>query len=81
MEVQPKLCDLCMQNPCHSRCPNYTPPKITRYCSSCGEGIYAGEEYIENEDGEYQHYECFLGMKDLLKWLGYKIKIMEEEYD
>ncbi len=43
----------------------------------CGEGIYDGEEYIENQNGEYRHYECFYGMKDLLEWLGYNIKTME----
>jgi len=35
-------------NPCHSRCPNYSSLKAVHYCSSCGDGIYYGEEYIEN---------------------------------
>lgn len=74
------ICDLCRQNPCHVRCPNYTPPKATHYCSICGEGIYDGEEYIENDYGDYRHYECFYGMRDLLEWLGYKIKTMEDDY-
>lgn len=43
------------------------PPKATHYCSSCEEGIYDGEEYIENLDGEYRHYECFHDMKELLE--------------
>ena len=47
------------------------------YCSSCKEGIYDGEEYIENQNGEYRHYECFHGMKDLLEWLGYRIRTMQ----
>lgn len=64
-----------------SRCPNYTPPKATHYCSSCGEGIYDGEEYIENINGEYRHYECFNGMRDLLEWLGYKTNTMETGYE
>lgn len=65
-------------NPCHSRCPNYSSPKATHYCSSCGDGIYGGEEYIENLDGEYHHHECFHDMRDLLEWLGVDIKTMEE---
>lgn len=62
------------------RCPYYIPPRANHYCSACGEGIYKGEQYIKNEDGEYRHDDCFYGMRDLLEWLGYKIKTMEEEY-
>ena len=75
------MCDLCRQNPCNTRCPNYILSKANHYCSSCGEGIYDGEEYIENLDGEYRHYECFQGMRDLLEWLGYEVKTMEENYE
>ena len=62
----------------HPQCPLYEPPKASHYCSICGEGILEGEEYIENENGEYRHWECFDGMRDLLEWLGYEIKTMEE---
>lgn len=68
------MCSICHQTPCDSRCPNYMPPKAAYYCSICGEGIYEGEEYIENNDGDYRHYDCFYGMRDLLEWLGYEIK-------
>lgn len=72
------MCEICGRSVGHSyRCPNYTPPKASYYCSACGDGIYDGEEYIENLDGEYRHYECFHGMRDLLEWLGYKIKTMQ----
>lgn len=74
------MCKICGKTIGHDyRCPCYTPPKASHYCSSCDEGIYDGEEYIENLDGEYRHYECFHGMKDLLEWLGFNIKTMEEE--
>lgn len=72
------MCNLCRREPCHPRCPNYIPQKATRYCSVCGEGIYSGEEYIENLDSEYRHYDCFQGIRDLLDWLGYKVMTMEE---
>ena len=76
------MCSICKQNPCHSRCPNYLPPKATHYCSSCGDGIYKGEEYIENLDGDYRHYDCFQGIRELVEWLGFKVKTMENNgYD
>ena len=71
------MCQLCNSYPCESRCPNHIP-KTTLYCSSCGEGIRDGEEYIENEDGECMHWDCFRSMRDLLEFLGYEIQIMEE---
>ena len=51
------------------------------YCSSCGEGIYAAEEYIENDNGEYKHFDCIYGIRDLLEWLGCEVKIMENRYE
>lgn len=75
------ICNLCLKNPCHPRCPNYIPAKARYYCSSCGDGIYSGEEYIENQNGEYRHYECLHGMRNLLEWLGCEIRNMEEDYE
>lgn len=75
------MCDICFQSPCHPRCPNYVPQKTSHYCSVCYEGIYAGEEYIENDDGEYAHWECVDYGRDLTKFLGYEIKMMENDYD
>ena len=73
-------CNYCLKDYGHNpRCPLYKENKSTHYCSICGEGILEGEEYIENDCGEYAHWECFDGMKDLLEWLGYEIKTMEEE--
>lgn len=72
------ICEYCNRITGHdNRCPNYIPPKTIYCCSSCGDGIYGGEEYIENLDGEYRHYDCVPGMKDLLEWLGFNIKTME----
>lgn len=71
------MCEICRRTPCIPACPDYMPPKAKHYCSSCREGIYEGEEYIENDFGEYRHKECFEGMRDLLEWLGYRIEIMK----
>ena len=54
------------------------PPKTSYYCSICNEGIYNGEEYIENDEGKYAHLECVDYGRDLAKFLGYEIKTMEE---
>lgn len=75
------MCYICRKTPCDCRCPNYIPPKTAYHCSICGERIYEGEEYIENDNGDYRHYDCFFGMKDLLEWLGYEIKTMEEDVE
>lgn len=72
---------ICGSTPCLSKCPNYYPPKSRYYCSVCGEGIYAGEEYVKNQDDEYAHYDCFYSTKELLEWAGCEIKFMEENYD
>lgn len=73
------MCQLCRSYPCNCRCPNYILPRVTNYCSICGQGIYNGEEYIVNNINEYAHWECIDYGRDLAKWLGYEIKIMEEE--
>ena len=72
-------CEYCHQYITHHpRCPLYEPPRATHYCSICQEGILNGEEYIENDCGEYAHWECVDYRMDLAKFLGYEIKMMEE---
>ena len=73
------MCSICKQYPCNVRCPNYITPKASCCCSICDEGIYDGEEYIENDDGEYAHWECVDYGRDLAKFLGYEIKEMDDE--
>lgn len=76
------MCEICGQTfSCHPRCPNYKPPTPLLFCSYCGEGIYEGEEYIGNGNGEYIHWDCVCGLRDLAGWLGCEIKIMEKDYD
>lgn len=48
--------------------------KTNAYCAFCGYGILEGEEYVENQDGEYIHFECIRGIRQLLEWLGYQVK-------
>ena len=63
----------------HPRCPLYEPPNTDCYCSVCDEEIYNGEEYIENNYGEYAHWKCVDYGRDLATFLGYEIKIMDED--
>ena len=72
------MCNICDTYPCHPRCPNYKP-KAYQYCSICNEEIEQDEEYIKNDHGELAHLECSHYTKDLLDFLGYKIKIMNYE--
>ena len=73
------MCEICRSYPCHPRCPNHIPPKTSHYCSICKEGIYDGEEYIENSCGEYAHWNCVDYGRDLVDFLGYEIKEMDNE--
>ena len=75
-------CDICGRMLGHdARCPMYSPHRTAYYCSSCGEWILDGEEYIENDNGEHKHLDCIYGLRNLLEWLGYEIKTMENEYE
>lgn len=69
-----------MKIECPYDCPNYIPPKASIYCSECKNGIYDGEEYIENDNGEYRHFECMNCSREDLEWLGHEIKVMEDKH-
>ena len=56
-----KMCEICGQNPCHSRCPNAPEPKEVHICSACLEGIYPGDRFYES-CGSYVCEECLKGM-------------------
>lgn len=73
------MCILCGFERCPSSCPNYSPKNAKHYCTICGDGVYEGEEYLVNNNGEYRHYDCFYGTRELLTWLGYDVKVMEDE--
>ena len=73
-------CEYCHGEGYHfTQCPNFVPPKSANYCSICNYPILNGEEYIENDYGEYAHLECVDYGKDLAKFLGYEIKEMDDE--
>lgn len=59
----------------HPRCPLAPERKSYRKCELCGEGIYEGDEYIKNDNGEYAHYDCST-TRELIEFFGYELKIM-----
>jgi hypothetical protein len=74
------MCIECRQTPCHPRCPNASESKFKHYCYDCDEGIYTGDEYVENLSGDMMHYHCCCGLttRELIKWLGFEIEEMKE---
>ena len=72
-------CKRCFKGCIHTQCPDYEPPKADHYCSICDEGIYPEEEYVVNDNNEYAHLECVDGGYEMATFLGYKIKIDEED--
>ena len=72
------ICDVCGRINGHlSRCPEHEEIKPNHYCSICNEGIYDGEEYIENDTSEYAHWECIDGKFSMAEWLKIRIKVMD----
>lgn len=66
----------------HYRCPNYEQKiKKQYYCCECSEPIEIGDEFLENDNGEYIHRECIPGIMWLTDFLGYKFKEMEDFND
>ena len=69
------MCNICKLNPCHPSCPNYEDQIPLLFCSECKQGIMFSEEYIENDNGDVRHFECFETRRELAEWLGYEIKV------
>ena len=38
------MCSICLQNPCHPRCPNAVR-RVRGTCDECGEELYEDEYY------------------------------------
>lgn len=72
------MCEICRHYPCHYMCPNYSLPKVSHFCSICNEGIYDGDQYVENNEGDCIHLDCLSQMDiyELTKWFNYEVKTM-----
>lgn len=44
------MCQECLQQPCHPRCPNAPEPKVFTTCEICGSKIYEGDEFYQVSD-------------------------------
>lgn len=76
------ICSICGNSTSHdSRCPYAPIRKTSHYCSICKDGIFNGEEYVENDKGDYAHFECVDFGRDLIKFLGLEIKEMDGDND
>lgn len=74
------MCEYCRCVGYHDyRCPNAPEIISGKTCSYCSFPILPWEEYVENDDGEYIHYECIGSTYKLLDWLGYEVKTDEDE--
>lgn len=62
-------------------CPEYEPVQSSYICCECSEPIEIGDEFLENDNGEYIHRECIPGIMWLTDFLGYKFKEMEDFND
>ena len=77
------MCSECKQTPCNPRCINASLPHPRCTCDLCKEGIYDGEEYLENENGDIAHWECIedITKREFIEWMGYEVKTMKGEND
>lgn len=69
------MCLICMQTPCHFRCPNALEQEPLYWCSVCGGGIYEGDKYYL--DGEREICgRCMNDMsaEEVLELLGESLK-------
>lgn len=53
----------------------------TPVCEICENPIQIGEEYIENDLGEFFHYGCIDTVRQAIDWLGYEIKTLEDQFE
>lgn len=77
--MQNNYCEYCGQTKHLVSCPKYKMPYSNYICCYCNEGIYSGEQYLMNCDGQYIHRDCIPCTDFLIDWLGYEVKEMEDE--
>lgn len=72
------MCEICVQTPCTSRCPNASEKKLFFSCSECGEQIYEGYEYFDSKVGAICK-ECMedKSFEEILEVVGEKMKVAE----
>lgn len=71
------MCSVCLQNPCHPRCPNAPDPEPAAYCRVCGEPLYVGDKHF---DGICMDCLEEMTVSDWLELFGENIEEVKEEY-
>lgn len=52
------MCEICLRNSCHPRCPNAVQ-KLRGTCEECGKGLYKDEYYYTDNGGnKYCSEDC-----------------------
>ena len=74
------MCSICGRTRCPSGCPNAEEPKSIYTCDYCGEGILAGDEYVEYGNDRY-HTDCVMSMsvKELAEAFDFTIETAPDE--
>lgn len=75
------MCNYCLQSKCPPGCPCYETKKTKHICDICGESICIGDRYLINDNVEYAHFECVDYIMNLLAFLGYEVKTMDDDYE
>lgn len=47
------MCEICLQSPCHPRCPNAQDPPVVCLRCQCGNEIYEGDEVYDINDEKW----------------------------
>ena len=47
------MCEICLQSPCHPRCPNAPDPPVVCLCCQCRNKIYEGDEVYDINDEKW----------------------------
>lgn len=70
------MCNMCLQVPCHPRCPNADEPEAKYTCSKCKYGIYEDEEYFEGSNGPICK-ECIeeMTVEEVFEMIGEKLSV------
>lgn len=75
------MCSICLQNPCHPKCPNAVR-RVRGTCDECGEELYEDEYYVTDDmNGTYCSEECAKKQTAYMRQNGKKNTMIGEKND
>ena len=57
------MCEICLQSPCASGCPNAEEDYPEERCDLCGAHIYRGETYYKFDNGDVWCEDCIFDIQ------------------